>query len=182
MKFKTLLAAVALVGSAGLSQADTVVTLLPTGPGMFAGGFTQAVDGVFVDTFSFIPESFAGLVSVSLASLNGPVTFFVGSLNGQDFSSFEPAPAGFAFSAYVTADMPLTLTVFGAVLDADGNPGGAGSYRGVITAAVPEPQTWALMLGGLAGLAGLAGLSAAQRRRRAGAFGLPPPERAHQSL
>ena len=179
MKFKTLLAAVALAGSAGISQADTVVTLTPTGPGMFAGGFTQAVDGLFVDTFSFIPASFAGLVSVSLASLSGPVSFFVGSLNGQDFSSFEPAPASFAFSAYVSADMPLTLTVFGAVLDADGNPGGAGSYRGVITAAVPEPQTWALML---AGLAGLAGLSAAQRRRRAGAFGLPPPERAHQSL
>ena len=165
MKFKTLLAAVALVGSAGISQADTVVTLTPTGPGMFAGGFTQAVDGVFVDTFSFIPASFAGLVSVSLSSLSGPVTFFVGSLNGQDFSSFEPAPASFAFSAYVSADMPLMLTVFGAVLDADGNPGGAGSYRGVITAAVPEPQTWALMLAGMAGMASLS--SASARRRKA---------------
>ena len=164
MKFKTLLAAVALAGTAGLSHADTIVTLTPTGPGMFAGGFTQAVDGVFVDTFSFIPASFAGLVSVSLSSLSGPVSFFVGSLNGQDFSSFEPAPASFAFSAYVTADMPLMLTVFGAVLDVDGNPGGAGSYRGVITAAVPEPQTWALMLAGLAGIAGLAGGSARRRQ------------------
>ena len=167
MKFKTLLATVALVGSAGLSQADTVVTLVPTGPGMFAGEFTQAVEGVFVDTFSFIPASFAGLVSVSLSSLSGPVTFFVGSLNGQDFSNFEPAPASFAFSAFVTADMPLMLTVFGAVLDANGNPGGAGSYRGVITAAVPEPQTWALMLAGIAGLAGLS--SASARRRKAAA-------------
>ncbi len=165
MKFRTLLAAVALAASAGASQADTVVTLTPTGPGMFAGGFTQAVDGVFVDTFSFIPASFAGLVSVSLSSLSGPVTFFVGSLNGQDFSSFEPAPAGFAFSTYVTADMPLMLTVFGAVLDADGNPGGAGSYRGVITAAVPEPQTWALMLAGLMGVTRLASSESARRRK-----------------
>ena len=164
MKFKTLLAAVALAGTAGLSHADTIVTLTPTGPGMFAGGFTQAVDGVFVDTFSFIPASFAGLVSVSLSSLSGPVSFFVGSLNGQDFSSFEPAPASFAFSAYVTADMPLMLTVFGAVLDVDGNPGGAGSYRGVITAAVPEPQTWAMLLAGLAGIAVLAGGSARRRQ------------------
>ena len=169
MKFKTLIAAVALVGSAGISQADTVVTLTPTGPGMFAGGFTQAVDGVFVDTFSFIPVSFAGLVSVTLSSLSGPVTFFVGSLNDQDFSNFAPAPASFSFQAYVSDDRPLNLTVFGAVLDADGNPGGVGSYRGVITAAVPEPQTWALMLAGMAGLAGLSGASA--RRRKAAALG-----------
>ena len=169
MKFKTLIAAVALVGCAGTSQADTVVTLTPTGPGMFAGGFTQAVDGVFVDTFSFIPVSFAGLVSVTLSSLSGPVTFFVGSLNDQDFSNFAPAPASFSFQAYVSDDRPLKLTVFGAVLNDDGSPGGAGSYRGVITAAVPEPQTWALMLAGMAGLAGLSGASA--RRRKAAALG-----------
>ena len=169
MKFKTLLAAVALVGSAGVAQADTVITLTPTGPGMFAGQFTQAVEGVFVDTFSFVPASFAGLVSVTLSSLSGPVTFFVGSLNDQDFSNFEPAPASFSFQAYVSDDRPLNLTVFGAVLDADGNPGGAGSYRGVINAAVPEPQTWALMLAGMAGLAGLS--SASSRRRKAAALG-----------
>lgn len=167
MKLKNLLAAVALVGSAGVSQADTVVTLTPTGPGMFAGEFTQAVEGVFVDYFSFIPVSFAGLVSVTLSSLSGPVTFFVGSLNDQDFPNFEPAPADFSFQAYVSDDRPLKLTVFGAVLDANGNPGGAGSYRGLITAAVPEPQTWALMLAGLVGVAGLAGSQSASRRKAA---------------
>ena len=169
MKFKTLIAAVALVGCAGISQADTVVTLTPTGPGMFAGEFTQAVEGVFVDYFSFIPVSFAGLVSVTLSSLSGPVTFFVGSLNDQNFDNSEPAPASFSFQAYVSDDRPLNLTVFGAVLNDDGSPGGAGSYRGVITAAVPEPQTWALMLAGMAGLAGLSRTSA--RRRKAAALG-----------
>ena len=154
MKFKTLIAAVALVGCAGVSQADTVVTLTPTGPGMFAGGFTQAVDGVFVDTFSFIPDTFRGRVSVSLSSLSGPVSFFTASLNDQNFSFFpELGQINFSFSAFVNNDVPLTLTVFGAVLDKDGNPGGLGSYGGSITAAVPEPQTWALLLAGLSGIA-----------------------------
>ena len=162
MKLKTLLAAAAFAGSAGLSFAATPITLTQVAPGLFEGEFTQLVDGVFVDTFSFIPESFGGLVSVTLSSLSGPVSFFVGSLNGQDFSNFEPAPADFSFQAYVTADTPLMLTVFGAVLDASGNPGGPGAYHGSITAAVPELQTWALML---AGLAGVASFGSATRRK-----------------
>ena len=42
----------------------------------------------------------------------------------------------------------------------DGNPNGAGSYGGSITAAVPEPQTYALLL------AGLAAIGFAARRKR----------------
>jgi hypothetical protein len=156
MKLKTLVAAAALAGSAGLSFAapPAPVMLTPTGPGMFSGEFTQSVDGLFIDTFSFVPETFGGLVSVSLSSLSGPVSFFTASLNGQDFSYFpEEGHPDFAFRALVAADTSLTLMVFGAVLDADGNPAGAGAYHGAITAAVPEPQTPALLLAGLAVLA-----------------------------
>ena len=154
MKFKTLLCAAALAGSVGLSWAATPdpVELMPIGPGLFSGSFDRAVEGLFVDTFSFNPPTFDGRVSVTLASLTGPVSFFTASLNGQDFSYFPEQGQDFMFSAFVTADMPLTLTVFGAVLDADGNPNGVGSYRGTITAAVPEPQTYALLLAGLFGV------------------------------
>ena len=156
MNLKQLLAAAAIAGAASASIAATPdpVLLLPTGPGLFAGSFVQPVDGLFIDTFSFIPDTFRGRVSVSLSSLSGPVSFFTASLNGQDFSFFpELGQVDFSFNAYVNNDVPLSLTVFGAVLDGNGNPGGLGSYGGSITAAVPEPQTWALLLAGLAGIA-----------------------------
>ena len=156
MNLKHLLAAAAIAGAAGASIAATPdpVVLLTTGPGTFAGSFVQPVDGLFIDTFSFIPDTFRGRVSVSLTSLSGPVSFFTASLNGQDFSFFpELGQVDFSFNAYVNNDVPLSLTVFGAVLDGNGNPGGLGSYGGSITAAVPEPQTWALLLAGLAGVA-----------------------------
>ena len=121
---------------------------------MFSGGFTQTVDGLFVDDFTFSPASFSGVVSVSLSSVSGPVSFFSAILNGQGFSFFpELGQPDFSFSALVTNDTPLKLTVLGAVLDAAGNPEGVGSYAGLITASpVPEPQSFALILAGLAAL------------------------------
>jgi len=157
--------AIVLAGAASLASAASPdpVLLTPAGPGLLSGGFTQAVDGLFIDTFSFMPSAFDGLVSVTLSSLGGPVSFFTASLNGQDFSYFpELGQTDFAFQAQVTSSMPLSLTVFGAVLDADGNPLGAGSYIGAITVAVPAVQSYALMLAGLVGLA-----LAARRRREA---------------
>lgn len=156
MNLKHLIAAAAIAGAASASIAATPdpVVLLPTGPGTFTGSFVQPVDGLFIDTFSFIPDTFRGRVSVSLSSLSGPVSFFTASLNDQNFSFFpELGQINFSFSAFVNNDVPLTLTVFGAMLDKDGNPGGLGSYGGSITAAVPEPQTWALLLAGLSGIA-----------------------------
>ena len=164
MKFKTLFCAAMLAGSASLSSAATPdpVQLVPIGSGMLSGSFDQPVDGLFVDTFSFMPTAVEGLVSVTLSSLTDPVSFFSASLNGQDFSFFpELGQPDFMFQAFVGADMPLTLTVFGAVLDADRNPSGMGSYRGVVVA-VPEPQTYALLLAGLFGVA----LAARRGRRR----------------
>ena len=172
MKLRNLLCAVALAGSAGLSAAVTPgsVDLVPTGPDEFSASFDRAVEGLFVDTISFNPMAFDGLVSVTLTSLTGPVSFFTASLNGQDFSYFPELGQDFMFSAFVTPNMPLMLTVFGAVLDADGNPNGMGSYRGELTAtAVPEPQTYALLLTGLLGV-GLAARRRASRTQRSAAL------------
>ena len=105
---------------------------------------------------------------MTLSSVGGPVSIFTASLNDQDFS-FLPEVDGpeFSFTATVTADAPLTLTVFGTVLDSDGNPNGAGSYHGTINAssvaAVPEPETDASML------AGIAAVGWGARRRRVAA-------------
>lgn len=167
MNFKHLFAAAALSCSVGVSLADPPpVTLTPVSPGVFSGAFTQLVDGLFIDTFTFLPTTFAGLVSVTLSSVSGPVSFFTASLNDHDFSFFpEIDGPNFSFAASVTADVPLTLTVFGAVLNSDGNPDGAGLYHGVINAtsvaAVPEAETYALML------AGIAAIGWGSRRRRA---------------
>ncbi|MEO8930617.1 MAG: FxDxF family PEP-CTERM protein [Caldimonas sp.] len=167
MNLKCLLVAATLACSAGTVLADPPpVTLTPAGAGMFSGAFTQSADGLFIDTFTFLPTTFAGLVSVTLSSLSGPVSFFTASINDQNFS-FLPESDGpdFSFAATVTNDVPLTLTVFGAVLGDDGNPAGMGSYHGTINAAtvaaVPEPETYALML------AGIAAIGWGSRRKRA---------------
>jgi hypothetical protein len=167
MNVKRLLVAAVFACSVGAALADPPpVTLTPSGGGMFSGGFTQMADGLIIDTFTFLPAAFAGTVSVTLSSLSGPVSFFTASLNDQNFSFFpEIDGPDFSFSASVTDDVPLMLTVFGAVLDSDGNPNGTGSYQGVINAAsvvaVPEPETYALML------AGIAAVGWGARRKRA---------------
>ena len=156
MNLKRFLLAATLACSAGAALADPPpITLAPSAPGVLSGAFTQLADGLFVDTFSFLPTTFAGMVSVTLSSLSGPVSFFTASLNDNNFSFFpEVDGPNFSFAASVKADVPLTLTVFGAVLDGDGNPNGSGSYHGVISAAsvaaVPEPETYALLLAGFA--------------------------------
>ena len=73
------LAAVSLAASA-----QTVV-LSPAVGGGFTGSFVQAANGSFFDTFTFMPGSVSGNVTVTLTDAEGPINFFTAILNGQGF-------------------------------------------------------------------------------------------------
>lgn len=164
MKLNRSLLALALSASV-CAAAAAPIELLPTGGGTLGATFVQTVDeGSLVDYFDFTPSSFAGLVAVSLHSLTGPVSLLTASINDVGFGNDTSDLFNFSFQAQVGADMPLNLTVLRAVEDADGNPAGSGSYTvsvNAFAAAVPEPQTWALLIVGLLAI----GLTARKTRR-----------------
>ena len=164
---KTLLAAF-LLGSAGVAFAAPAspIDLLPIGGGTFGTSFIQTVDaGSVFDSFVYSPDALAGPVPASLHSLTGPVSFQAGQIADAAFGNVSDDLFNFSFQAQVGADTPFTVTVLRGVLDADSNPTGSGSYSvsvNAFAAAVPEPQTWALLIGGL--LATAATTSRARRR------------------
>ncbi len=172
MKFKLLVAAAALALSASASFAQDApipLVLTPSGAGMFTATFQRTVTGLFIDTFSFTPASFSGNVAVSLTPLDGSINFFSALLNGEGFSFFpEDGHVKFEFQSAVNSGMPLELQVFGFAGDAETLTDMTSTYRGTITAtavgAIPEPQTYGLMLAGLALMAAI-GRSAKRRVR-----------------
>ena len=117
--------------------------------------FEWAVSGLLVDVFSFTPVSVAGTVSVSLVPLDASVSFFAALLNSNAFSFLPESSSSstFSFQSAVDATVPLSLTVFGYAGDSLTLTGASGSYRGTISvqtvAAVPEPETYALLVAGL---------------------------------
>ena len=169
MNIKMIVASVglAVAASAASAQEATPVplTLTPSG-GALVATFTRPVTGLFVDTFSFTPASVSGTVSVTLTPVNGSVSFVAALLNDDGFSFLpELGQTSFSFQSVVNASTPLALTVFGFAGDAETLGDMAGSYLGSIqvqgVSAIPEPQTWALLLAGL----GVMGFAARRRRQ-----------------
>ncbi len=144
------------------ATASQAVTLTSTGGGGYMGTFTSNVDGSFIDTFTFTPASVAGDVKIDLTP-TGPVNFFTALLNDQGFSFLrENGKTSFDFEGIVAADQPLQLQVFGFAGDASSLSAMAASYAGSITiSAIPEPNSYLLLL------AGVAAVVSAKVRRRA---------------
>lgn len=159
-----LAAALAPLGAAAQSADEPVGTVLTFAGTPPSASFTRAADGLFVDTFSFQPATASGPVSVTLTS-QGPLTFFAALLGGDSFVAAGDGAPSLSFTGLATADAPLGLTVFGFAGDLEDLSPAAASYTGSVTLAavapIPEPATYALMLGGLALLA-----AATSRRRR----------------
>ena len=169
MKFKMLAASATMIFAASATVGQEVVPIaLVLAPGVgntLATTFQQSVSGLFVDTFSFMPANVAGNVSVTLTPVSGPVNFFAALLNDEGFSSFpESGQSSFSFQSIVNADALLSLTVFGFAGDTELLAEGSASYSGTVqvqtAAAIPEPETYALLL------AGLGAIGAVARRRR----------------
>ena len=153
-------AALALCTSVVVAQETptTPLTFTPGAGGTFSAAFNRPVAGLFVDTYSFTPQSIAGLVTVTFmpGASGGPVTFFSALLNDEGFSFFpESGQSSFSFQKTVTSNMPLSLTVFGFSGNTDTLVEAAGSYVGTI-GVVPEPASYALMVLGLAAVGSLA--------------------------
>jgi hypothetical protein len=159
---KSFVAAAALMVAASSAFATTVdLTQNPLNPLEYTGGFTVThTTGSFTDTFTFSPTLPSSIVSAVLTSIGfnavTNINFSTVTLNGVGLNVVNGVVDTATTLNELNLTGPLTMIVSGV-------SGANASYSGTInvTAAVPEPETYALMLGGL----GLVGFAA--RRRKA---------------
>lgn len=152
MQLKPLVAAALLAAAAsGSHAANVTVTLGNDGTlGFGAGSITGAT---FTDTWnlalgSFVPPASGKLkFESSLTSFDG-ITFTSVTLNGIAFDLTSPVP-----KLSVAYGSGSSAQAFPWVLSVSGTTDGLGSYGGQLSvSAVPEPETYALMLAGLGAL------------------------------
>jgi hypothetical protein len=162
MTLKTLALAVSMALAAPVVFADDITMTVPLiadadTAGSYSAGLsaTHLVAGTFTDTFTFDP-SVSGLVSSSLATAltndSDNIDFTSVMLNGVSFSLTSPDGGvhDFAFFGPSFATGPLTLIVTGVAAPAlAAGTVISASYGGSLAVAVPEPQTYLLLLAGL---------------------------------
>jgi hypothetical protein len=168
------LAVMVLAASIGLTGTAANATTTPlsfSGDTATFGNTFSIGTSSFNDLFTFItgPVSSAGAAAISSVYFNPhtlsvafPVSFTTFSLINQSNNQTVTGTIGPSYFAYLgagglTANTHYALNVIGTVSSLTG-----GSYNGSITVTpVPEPQTWAMMLGGL----GLIGFMSFRRRK-----------------
>lgn len=176
MKLKFIALAAMLAGSiatsahagsynGGPSTPDIQLEQNSTNPSYWTAGFSHtpvnAASGFFTDVFTFTPSpttpvwASGGVINFSLFGF-GDLGSITASLNNNAFTASATQPGVFTLAPVYLGAGPLTLTVSGIVSS------GGGSYGGNINVlAVPEPETYAMMLGGL----GLLGFMARRRKK-----------------
>jgi hypothetical protein len=140
-------AAFAMASSASATVVDPIS--IPAVPGFDAfSGVVTGNTGVFSDTFSFtLTGPFSAAANVTSITLSG-----IGDINFTsvmlDGIALMITNSGVTTSATTTAPIILTGSSHSLVVSGTGN----GSYGGsiVVSAAVPEPATWAMMIAGIA--------------------------------
>ncbi|MBA5637318.1 PEP-CTERM sorting domain-containing protein [Duganella sp. LX20W] len=167
MKLRSLLLAAMLAASTGTALAENLnqnVSMSTVSAGSYTAHFGSDHNyaGAFTDTFTFNPAvgpSLANAVIQTLSLLgNNNLNFTGASLNGN---ALTLSPTGAyewgMLNPPVNVSGTLVLTVMGNVITP------SASYSGDINvAAVPEPETYGMLLAGLGVVGWLA------RRRKAG--------------
>ncbi len=151
---------VALMFSMAGAWAATTITLTEGPTGQYTGGWSVTHSGDFTDTYYFLPQLPASEVSAVLSTIGFTATedinFSSVTLNGHLLTKSSDGAADFAYtSAPLVLTGPLTLVVVG-------TSGSNASYSGTFNmSVVPEPDTVALLMGGL----GLVGFVARRRQK-----------------
>lgn len=170
MKLKSILIASLLAASSLAAQAENLSTNAAlTGIPNLSGGFslTHLWSGMFTDTITFTPPSASGLVDGAIMTIGfgtANIDFYGADINGNALTLVAAPPAGpgagYFEAGYLlptNINGPLVLTVHGYAGPTpqltDRVPISA-TYTGSINVRpVPEPETYAMLLGGLGVLA-----------------------------
>ncbi|GGY24202.1 FxDxF family PEP-CTERM protein [Pseudoduganella albidiflava] len=155
-----LAAALAFAGAAQADNSVTNVNLGGAADGTLSAhfGVTHIETGAFIDTFNFSPSDGSWFVDSSVVTIGfqpfSNINFDRAEINGNDMTLTDDGVFEYGWLINTPIMGPLVLTVYGTVEGAMG--GASASYAGTINISpVPEPDTYAMLFGGLGMLAWL---------------------------
>ncbi len=151
---KLAVASAAALACAGAFADDVNVTNIDLSSSTAFFGALHWDTGAFTDTFSFINAPALSDVSASLVTIDlgaKHIEFSSADLNGNSLTLTAPGVFQFGGGSWLSLAGPYKLTVNG--MASGVSKGVAHSYSGTMNVvAVPEPETYALMLAGLGAL------------------------------